>query len=159
MSWRNEKTGQDINPLAPPVTAEVFNSSSLPRNTSNIYVKHFNNSSAPSANSPNLYMYPKVNTPVSLAPTEQMSAQPHQMSPFYPMAMMPFNMPQMTQQPQQQQQLPPRQQQQQQIMNSPNIPQLTPLRIQGAACEPTPTPAKKKRGRPPLDGEFEHYTS
>lgn len=149
VSWRNESTGAaNVDPLAPPASAEVFNASSLTRNnnnnlnnSSNIFVKSFNNnSSSAAANSPNFNM----NTQISLAPLDQIASQTMSLSPFHQMPMIPMQMAQ----------------QQQQMISSPNLPQLTPLRIQGnhPSEQPSPVPLKKKRGRPPLDGEFEQYT-
>lgn len=155
VSWRNEnRPGEPQN--HPPATAEILDTSShILHNSSNIFVKTFNNNNnnnshnLPASNSPNVLMYPKISTPVSLAPPEPMPNQPMHLSPFHQLAL---------------QQL-----QSNQTHQSQSIPQLTPLRIQGTPSNatvtshenapPPPFPVKKKRGRPPLDGEFEQYTA
>lgn len=162
VSWKNDKQGETH---GQPATAEILDTSFL-RSTQNVYVKTFTNNNnlnssnnQPSSQSP-LLMYPKINTPVSLAQPEQMmrpvSAQQQMqmhVSPYHPMTMIPPHLAQINQMQQQQQQS------QSQIHNS-AIPHLTPLRIQGATTsDASIVPLKKKRGRPPLDGEFEQYAS
>lgn len=133
----------------------------------NIYVKTFNTNNSnlspnvmmnmsgtgshPLSGSPNMMMYPKVSTPVSLDQLNVglggVGSQTIEMSsPFHQMAMVPnnFGAPSAVHQTSSANQ---------------NIPQLNPIRVQPGASETHPPfPVKKKRGRPPLDGEFEQYS-